>query len=130
MDSNTDGWKYDYNFLYHLARKVNHSLASSLSMEEIEAVLIAVEYKLVGNNERLEEVFEIMDKFAVLNNNSNGWISCAERLPENDDYVLAFERGRIGISYYRNAVGGWGGKDLYCTHWQPLPSPPIQQPKI
>lgn len=72
----------------------------------------------------------------------DGWISCTERLPENDVEVLVsfWASGKVGsermtlISYrgeshehgnFWHHTDDFGDMEMYePTHWQPLPAPP------
>lgn len=60
----------------------------------------------------------------------NEWISVEDRLPENDDHVLAAtqnKRGEYNIvkAYYHHGLGCWAaGMNSNVTHWMPLPDPP------
>lgn len=65
----------------------------------------------------------------------DGWISCADRMPENSQDVTVFSESKGVINGY---YFGWSGEDkkwyAACgeyegleedvTHWHPLPSPP------
>ena len=65
------------------------------------------------------------------------WISVKDRLPKDNEYVLAWEDPHgeviayIGRPKYLLGKSVWYGKDLadgadylYITYWQPLPAPP------
>ena len=58
------------------------------------------------------------------------WINCKDRLPENDDHVLACTRNKKGQAnivnaYYCHQLGTWAaGMNSNVTHWMPLPEPP------
>lgn len=58
------------------------------------------------------------------------WIPVAERLPEADVQVLAWNGETVErVTFFRSSMGDhyWmasNGYYLGCTHWQPLPSPP------
>lgn len=60
-------------------------------------------------------------------------IPVVERLPEDDDFVLAWCRSPCCHHWYWMAVnysgGNWyGHEDTYCvTHWLPLPPSPEAQ---
>ena len=58
------------------------------------------------------------------------WISVAVRLPENEDYVLAATRTRVGKQnvvrgYYVPETKNWVvGMNSNVTHWMPIPELP------
>lgn len=70
---------------------------------------------------------------------SEGWIACAERMPEVEDKYITFSSYGVGASWF---MPSWSNKFQDCasnndegmeddegrifrvTHWQPLPSPP------
>ena len=55
------------------------------------------------------------------------WISVKDRLPEDAQYVIAFN-GRTMMSVFYFDIGAWKTCDNWClacvTHWLPLPEPP------
>lgn len=56
------------------------------------------------------------------------WISVADKLPENDDYVVvAYESGKMGRDFFSNIRNDFvfkhGGE---ITHWMPMPSPSLR----
>lgn len=60
---------------------------------------------------------------------ANQWVSCAERLPDEEDYFLTWNkdyRTPIILPYYPNAERFLNalGQQVFVTHWQPLPMPP------
>jgi hypothetical protein len=69
---------------------------------------------------------------------SDGWISVGDGLPEELIEVIVFTQNkhqsdihtRVTIgSYFQNQWLGTDAEPMYgVTHWQPLPSPPKQQP--
>ncbi|WP_079964837.1 DUF551 domain-containing protein [Salmonella enterica] len=80
--------------------------------------------------ERLQEV--------VLGNSPvspDGWISCSERMPEDEQEVIVHNKlGYRYVSYFDEHSGLFfdmrGGNQMNCiehilvTHWMPLPEPP------
>lgn len=57
------------------------------------------------------------------------WISVEDRMPENNDYVLAWSPryGQVVIAWYYNEDGLWRTEDNFApfpSHWMPLPEPP------
>ena len=76
------------------------------------------------------------DKVMNSSNNSNGWISVKERLPEDHQYVLGVVFGDIEIGYINRLTTdpnefSWEAGDNWIdkghsalTHWMPLPTPP------
>ncbi|WP_394891839.1 ead/Ea22-like family protein [Escherichia coli] len=90
--------------------------ASEKRIAELEAELVSQTYKL---NE--------------LSGNSpvtpDGWISCSERMPAQDDWILIYSKhgeymaGQVQGEYVELSDGtlSWLGNALY---WMPLPEPP------
>ena len=64
------------------------------------------------------------------------WISVEDRLPDKNDFYLAFDGGEeVKYFYYMNEDGvhywnyqhptkHWLRKNNPVTHWMPLPEPP------
>lgn len=76
---------------------------------------------------------QVADTSKVMNssNNSNGWVSVKERLPEDGQEVLVFEEGTISTNCFSNRREPFLRWDLYpngfsCdpSHWMPLPEAP------
>ena len=71
-----------------------------------------------------------MEKMVDVNpsNNSNGWISVKDGLPEYDVEVLTFETGNYKVNAVSKYTQWWWdsneGFERNPTHWQPLPKPP------
>ena len=63
------------------------------------------------------------------NNVPAKWINVKDRLPEEDKYVLAWEKQ--GFTYcdaLKNGVWRIGAKNgAIATHWMPLPEPPMEE---
>ncbi|MBV2346664.1 DUF551 domain-containing protein [Escherichia coli] len=67
----------------------------------------------------------------------DGWISCSERMPEDNKMLLAFSQGEIVAAYWNWVVSPIDYKKYGAftylsgnilddvTHWMPLPEPPL-----
>lgn len=81
-----------------------------------------------------EEYYPISDYYRWLDQ-SDGWISCEDRLPENDDGIMLFteeegvfqgwaeedeDTGKRNNFYFGGYQRAYG-----VTHWQPLPAAPL-----
>ncbi|HFZ9213310.1 TPA: DUF551 domain-containing protein [Salmonella enterica subsp. diarizonae serovar 61:r:-] len=67
----------------------------------------------------------------------DGWISCSERMPEDEQEVIVHNKlGYRYVSYFDEHSGLFfdmrGGNQMNCiehilvTHWMPLPEPPLE----
>lgn len=80
-------------------------------------------------------------KYIPLSGNSpvipDGWISCSERMPEDEQEVIVHNKlGYRYVSYFDEHSGLFfdmrGGNQMNCiehilvTHWMPLPEPPLE----
>lgn len=56
------------------------------------------------------------------------WISVADKLPENEDYVIvAYESGKVGRDFFSNIRNDFAFKHSgEVTHWMPMPAPPMR----
>lgn len=66
----------------------------------------------------------------------DGWISCSERIPEDNKMLLAFSQGQIVAAYWNWVMSPIDYKKYRAftylsgnilddvTHWMPLPEPP------
>ena len=57
------------------------------------------------------------------------WISVRDRLPENDDIVLAYTSLGYSFNHFLNITENGKKKNIWngctkVTHWMPLPEPP------
>ncbi|HBD5443828.1 TPA: DUF551 domain-containing protein [Escherichia coli] len=71
----------------------------------------------------------------------DGWISCSERMPEDNKMLLAFSQGQIVAAYWNWVMSPIDYKKYRAftylsgnilddvTHWMPLPEPPQQDGK-
>ena len=87
-------------------------------------------------NKRLEQLEEINQAgrncIAELEQERR-WIPVGERLPEEYEYVLLWDRYNILVGNYvfdkdkPNWCDATSLNDIYPTHWQPLPQPPKEE---
>ncbi len=90
--------------------------ASEKRIAELEAELVSQTYKLN----------ELSGNYPVT---PDGWISCSERMPAQDDWILIYSKhgeymaGQVQGEYVELSDGtlSWLGNALY---WMPLPEPP------
>lgn len=66
-----------------------------------------------------------------MNETTSAWISVEERLPDDDELVIAFSPNtEVTVSCWERDDGHWryeeGDKRLDVTHWMPLPAPPAR----
>ena len=61
------------------------------------------------------------------------WINVKDRLPEDENHVLAAARNKRGEynivkAYYSHDLQTWAaGMNSNVTHWMPLPEPPVHR---
>jgi hypothetical protein len=83
------------------------------------------EYVYYGNYTRFREFHANLKQ-----QETNGWISVEEGLPEDKEFVLAYDRfGEICIASYcggiwYDCIDDYHSCGDIVTHWQPLPEPP------
>ena len=78
------------------------------------------------------DIAEMYAKEALAALESDGWVKCSERLPEQDTLVLVADISAGVYAAWLNRNGRWtkGDSDGYSwsvdgtTHWSNLPSPP------
>ena len=104
-------------------------------MAATQAVMEAVDDGLATTSEDLREILEDLPAADV----APVWISVKDKLPENEDLVLAVISGSYGNIRFVDAVvlgnyyedgweiedypdPGWEGLEVRC--WMPLPEPP------
>ena len=79
------------------------------------------------NNDTKHEVEQVKAQ-------QDGWIPVSERLPEEDQPVLAYRIEQAGEEYdvmWQHNSFWFGSGDDYATeptHWMPLPSAPEDEP--
>ena len=75
-----------------------------------------------------EQVQRIADHLIMNGVTVQGWISVDDRLPDDNDRVIAFRPNEPEISAYKYCVmWGWSVKASLkhrgITHWKPMPQP-------
>ncbi|WP_420484899.1 DUF551 domain-containing protein [Escherichia coli] len=94
------------------SKYLNSNIVEKVDDDRIEAVK-AVLRRLAGNSPVIPD----------------GWISCSERMPAQDDWILIYSKhgeymaGQVQGEYVELSDGtlSWLGNALY---WMPLPEPP------
>ncbi|EDL0616057.1 DUF551 domain-containing protein [Salmonella enterica subsp. enterica serovar Give] len=111
-----------------IVRKMGGNLAGEkLVMDDIHAVTMAL----------IDAGFRAFPPAPVV---PDGWISCSERMPEDEQEVIVQNKfGYRYVSYFDEHSGLFfnmpGGNQMNCiehilvTHWMPLPAPPQQEVK-
>lgn len=102
---------------------LDNGLTRGEQMEVARIALASLEVEPVSQTYKLNELF----------GNSpvtpDGWISCSERMPAQDDWILIYSKhgeymaGQVQGEYVELSDGtlSWLGNALY---WMPLPEPP------
>ena len=87
-------------------------------------------YDILCNGEENDEKRVLEHIYQELQNEGIGWIPVRERLPENTNLVIIFDRFRK-LGQYISSTNGWYDEDSNLefpnenvTHWQPLPAKP------
>ncbi|WP_146691807.1 DUF551 domain-containing protein, partial [Escherichia coli] len=93
----------------------------------------AVQWLQACDGNRVQEYVKLERLQNALSGNSpvtpGGWISCSERMPAQDDWILIYSKhgeymaGQVQGEYVELSDGtlSWLGNALY---WMPLPEPP------
>ena len=74
-----------------------------------------------------EQLAEWLEELAK-RREADRWISVSERLPENDDYVLAYDNSDMFVAWFSGKTG-WHSSDnrfdkyIPIIAWKPLPEP-------
>ncbi|EJD0955345.1 DUF551 domain-containing protein [Salmonella enterica] len=105
-----------------------------------ELLDIAIEYH--GTQQLRERIARTVRAAIIQAGNSpvtqDGWISCSERMPEDEQEVIVHNKlGYRYVSYFDEHSGLFfdmrGGNQMNCiehilvTHWMPLPEPPQEE---
>ncbi|MEH4222116.1 DUF551 domain-containing protein [Escherichia coli] len=119
----------------HLAVFERYGIAPNDSSTTIQALRIALDGiersdAMLHGAEPVSQTY----KLNKLSGNSpatpDGWISCSDRMPDNNHDVLFFDVwGYIRIGWFSADDWSWFTSDDGCcmevTHWMPLPEPPL-----
>lgn len=108
--------------------------ANSLTRESERFVRSDVEYAFFVGYQAAKDQLADADKVMNSLNNSNGWISIKDRLPEDISDVLILSKEKQScVGYYRSSDNDWNMYNPCCsfhmelhgvTHWMPLPAAP------
>ncbi|EOM8162848.1 ead/Ea22-like family protein [Escherichia coli] len=115
----------------------NNLIDSECHVAELEEALRDKQALLEASEKRIAELeAELVSQTYKLNELSgnspvtpDGWISCSERMPAQDDWILIYSKhgeymaGQVQGEYVELSDGtlSWLGNALY---WMPLPEPP------
>lgn len=115
----------------------NNLIDSECHVAELEEALRDKQALLEASEKRIAELeAELVSQTYKLNELSgnspvtpDGWISCSERMPAQDDWILIYSKhgeymaGQVQGEYVELSDGtlSWLGNALY---WMPLPQPP------
>lgn len=99
-----------------------------------------IRYHEQGRSDKWKnQVRESPEKAAeAWNTRASGWISCSERMPEEDGEYLLVSNGEIKVLPYMDgefyndwpsAFRHWDKISVNVTHWIPLPEPPKAEGK-
>ncbi len=117
--------------------KDNVSETPATKKEWQQSVLGKAYLEMETKLKRLEELETAALKLAASNfkdNVSDGWISCKDRLPEEDDFYIVYKPKDLDDDE-RVLMASWENGAFYfwvnvvmknVTHWQPLPQKPKQ----
>ncbi|EDV0261262.1 DUF551 domain-containing protein [Salmonella enterica subsp. salamae] len=101
----------------------------------------AAQWLLACDGNKVQEYVRLERYHEALIGNSpvipGGWISCSERMPEDEQEVIVHNKlGYRYVSYFDEHSGLFfdmrGGNQMNCiehllvTHWRPMPAPPQQ----
>ena len=81
----------------------------------------------------LRDIMERWNRRAAVTTAHSEWINVKDRLPEDENHVLALTetaKGRKNIvrAYYCQSLHTWAaGMNNNVTHWMPLPEPPKEE---
>ncbi len=118
----------------HIAVFERYGIAPNDSITTIQALRIALD-GIERSDAMLHGAKPVSQTYKLnkLSGNSpvtpDGWISCSERMPDNNHDVLFFDVwGYIRIGWFSADDRSWFTSDDGCrmevTHWMPLPEPP------
>ncbi|EAQ5800836.1 DUF551 domain-containing protein [Salmonella enterica] len=112
-----------------MAKDIAFKLGAELNNEEAEIFVDGYNAAMqsFGNSEQLNSPVT-----------PDGWISCSERMPEDEQEVIVHNKlGYRYVSYFDEHSGLFfdmrGGNQMNCiehilvTHWMPLPAAPQQE---
>ncbi|EFG1263690.1 TPA: DUF551 domain-containing protein [Escherichia coli] len=102
---------------------LDNGLTRGEQMEVARIALASLEVEPVSQTYKLNE---LSGNYPVT---PDGWISCSERMPAQDDWILIYSKhgeymaGQVQGEYVELSDGtlSWLGNALY---WMPLPEPP------
>ncbi|HGA5676332.1 TPA: DUF551 domain-containing protein [Salmonella enterica subsp. enterica serovar Chester] len=122
-------------------RQMDDEIVAELESEEIACRAAMLQANQLDLSQPVGPQVAEYEKIMLQAGNSpvipDGWISCSERMPEDEQEVIVHNKlGYRYVSYFDEHSGLFfdmrGGNQMNCiehllvTHWRPMPAPPQQ----
>lgn len=120
----------------NLNKEYERGFKDGLKSKIGDELLPMTEQILVSVSDAIKSVIPLMvDRMEIKANlDSNDWIPCSERLPEDNSLVLIIGGGHRCIAVYNESKQRFYLDDDYCyvkvsqvTHWLPVPEIPQEE---
>ncbi|HAM4575538.1 TPA: DUF551 domain-containing protein [Escherichia coli] len=109
---------------------LEENMEMALTLEKLRVELEAAEKRIAElEAEPVSQTYKLNELSGNYPVTPDGWISCSERMPAQDDWILIYSKhgeymaGQVQGEYVELSDGtlSWLGNALY---WMPLPEPP------
>lgn len=118
----------------NLNKEYERGFKDGLKSKIGDELLPMIEQILVGVSDAVKSVIPLMvDRMEIKANlDSNDWIPCSERMPEDNSLVLIIGGGHRCIAVYNESKQRFYLEDDYyevsqVTHWLPVPEIPQEE---
>lgn len=118
----------------NLNKEYERGFKDGLKSKIGDELLPMIEQILVGVSDAVKSVIPLMvDRMEIKTNlDSNDWIPCSERMPEDNSLVLIIGGGHRCIAVYNESKQRFYLEDDYyevsqVTHWLPVPEIPQEE---